>query len=70
LEKQNLKEKIEKFERELCESDNEQAYPQLTKKPGSPFAQIPKKILACSTDQIEGDANVIYYLCSWHQDYK
>eukprot|EP00347_Sterkiella_histriomuscorum_P003759 403363058 len=48
--KEELRNHISQIEKELCESDNEYAYPTLTKLPGSPFAQIPKKILAVAFD--------------------
>lgn len=53
--------RLNELEKDLCESDNEQAYPTLNKLPGSPFAHIPKKILAVAQEE-----NHTYYLCSWH----
>lgn len=52
---------------QLVESDDEDAYPHLEKRVGTPFIQIPKKIVAYN--KIKGDDTVLY-LCTWHQDYK
>ena len=63
VEKQMIREAMEKLGKELLESDHEYAYPTLNKLPGSPFSNIPKKVLAYSEDETN---EIIYYLCSWH----
>ncbi|CDW82242.1 UNKNOWN [Stylonychia lemnae] len=70
--REERKQQIQEVERLLLESDNETAYPTLNKIPGSPFAQIPKKVLAIASEKANDiyDTVHMYYLCSWHQDYQ